>query len=205
MVYIYINKEGSHKEKLTFELINKKYINYCVDKDCGEDEDLYAHLSTNSSSEILNNAIETMNANTDYYYNYVIGTASNVCDEYSSVYKYRRGISNEYYYYIDDKYVTFAVLREEKDFCNDTILVLPVEVYFYDLTLDKILSQDEIKENLDYNDKKLDSLITDHLKGYNEELIRDTYYGKALYFDNNGKVYVSFSWNENDFMSILLN
>lgn len=204
-IYMFFSAGNKLEEaKVSFELVNQKYINNCLNDGCNEPDDLYAHLSTNSDIEIINKSLKTMNGNTDYYYDYVTTSNFEICADKKDSYAYRRSISSKYYNYINDDYITFAADRVEKDFCDNLITVLPIEVYVYDRVGEKILTQDEFQSKLGYSSKELDKIITDYLKSNFPDNIRDTYYGKALYYNSEGKLYVSFSWNEYDFMSMLL-
>lgn len=198
------NLDNNENQEIRIEVVNKKYIKNCLNDGCSEKDDLYAHLSINSENKVLNDSIKTINGNTDYYYDYILNSQYTICDEKVTSYAYRRGISNEYYYYINDDYITFSASRAERDFCDNTVVTMPVETYIYSKKADKILMQDEFQKELGYNDSELDSFITNYLEKDNKDFVRDSYYGKALYYNSEGKLYISFSWNEYDFMSILV-
>lgn len=187
----------------TFELIDKKYIENCLNTGCNVSNDLYAHLSYSGEVNAIDDALKTMNGNTDYYYDYVITSSFDGCEVGKDTYTYRKSINNDYYYYINDDYITFAVDRVEKDFCTTLTTVVPTEVYIYDKEEEKILSQDEFQSKLGYSSEELDKLITNYLKENNMTGIEESYFAKALYYKNDGKLYLSFSRND-EFMSILV-
>ena len=186
----------------SFELINKKYIKNCLTDNCNVPDDLYAHLSYNLDNEVINKSLSTMNGNTDYYYEYITGSNFNSCNPID--YAYERSISNEFYNYINDDYITFSVNRVETNFCTNKKIFLPIEVYIYDREDEKILTQDEFIKELGYTDEALNKIVTDYLNNNDKDLVRDSYYGKALYYKSDGKLYLSFSCDEENYMSILV-
>lgn len=190
-------------DKIIFELIDKKYVENCLNDNCNVPNDLYAHLSYNSNIDVIDSSLKSMNGNTDYYYEYVTTSNFDGCEDKKLNYAYRKSISNEYYNFVSDDYITFAIERVEKDFCSNKTAIMPVESYIYDKNDERMLSQDEFQNKLGYKSKELDEIITNYLEKNNKEIVQDSYYGKALYYKSDGKLYLSFSINE-EFMSILV-
>lgn len=184
----------------------------CLDENCEyKQTDLYADISFDYDSDVLQNAIKKLNESTKKYYNMAKNSTvdTTTCVTPSANQNSIR-ISSDYNVYSDGKVITLNIKRTQLNICTNETESYQSENYVYNLETDKMLNLKETMEKLNITNKDINEAI----KNSNDSLsqayqvpinTKDNYADIKIYYNTAGDLYVSYYVDElNEYMSALL-
>lgn len=193
-----------------YGLEETKKIVTCYSPDCKNSiEDIYANMSYDYESDLLQEKIRKINQDTADYYNLVINstTEEKTCSSIRNYNKHSLRVSNHYHSYTTDQLISISVKRSKINICTDDVEAYQTEAYIYDIAEDKLLSVEETMKTLGITQKDIMEAIENTNKAFAEStgktiVTKEHYDDIALFYNTVGKLYVSYFIDEiNDYYS----
>lgn len=186
-------------------------LSTCLDENCEyQSSDLYANLSYDYDSQVLQKAIKKLNDSTSSFYSMANqSTLTPGCVAATSNQKGIR-ISSDYNVYSDGNVATFNIKRIKTNICTQETESYQSENFVYDFEKDKLLTLPEVKEKLNITDEELLLAIkksNDTLAmTYNIPIVtQDNYEDVKIYYNTAGDLYVSYYVEEmKEYVSALI-
>ena len=169
VVYLPLTEDKQSTVKhLTLEY---KTIENCYDElNCAVPYSDYPTISTDITTSKLMNILNTLNTKISNLYNKSLNSTymtSAECVDYSSLYKRSIMGENNLIIYDSDDLLGLTLLSRETNLCT-SVVNEDLDVYIYDVKNDKILTNDDIKEEYDITDSMIISTIEANVNAANE-------------------------------------
>lgn len=181
-----------------FDESEQKIVKNCKLEDTDEclpvSDDIYLKLVLSNSYPVLDEKVDSINYSTENLYELAMKSdmSSDDCVDVRDKYLHQLRFDSIYNTYEDDKYVSVAVQRYSFDVCTNGFGVDPIEVYIYDISKKKIISQSDFINALKITDKEVKDVIDKDMANLGEEYVQDKYNDITYYYGSHGELYATY-------------
>lgn len=208
-----LNKAKVPKKLEGYDIKETSTLTTCIDENCEyKMEDLYADISYDYDSDILQKAIKELNENTQKYYKIANESTIDASCQATipTANKNSIRIKSDYNTYSDGKVITLNIKRTKINICTNEKESFQSENYVYDIEDDKMLTLEETKDKLNITNQDIHTAIKNandnFVVEYNTPIItKEEYADIKIYYNTAGDLYVSYYVDElNEYMQALL-
>lgn len=192
------DKKGQEHD--LYDLKEYGRIKTCFSEDCQNSvTDVYAKISYDYDSKVLQNAINNINKQIESDYKEASNSdvTSPQCSEIPSTNKHSIRYYHQYYSYTNNDIVYLAFKRDKMNICDGSNISYQVDAYYYDIKNDKMIDRATLLKRIEYEEASVESAIKEELSYLSIEKnitleYNDKYKDNVIYYDSIGDLYVSF-------------
>lgn len=196
-------KESSEATEDVFS-VSIRTLPLCVSGvDCGFSDMEFRSLLLQKKNSKLEKVEKEVNSIVEESYQTVLESdvASAECSDVVSLYQHSIFAQNILAYYSDSEIVSVALISSSSNLCNNTILDEKFTVYYYDVSTDKMINQEDLEKKYNIDRESVLQLLRDDLEQHNQidgtSYSSDTIADFQLYIDYEGEVQAYYRCQDN--------